>query len=226
MNQNADNGKEKGSLTIEATISLVVFMILFIIFLTFGSYVRLQNEVKHSLDQTALTMSMVNSLRSRYTIIEDLTGIKGSDIAGIVRHFDQNAAQDVNRFFHEPYTTGRIAGVTGQSKTSVSGINNSDIEDDIKKYFVYYLYPEMTLKEIENANQDELIKKKGIENFRISAKKKEDKLTKNVTYDYVDGSKITINLTYDIGINKSLLKFFSISEGPEFTESITFVLAG
>ena len=223
MDQNAN--KEKGSLTIEATIALVVFMILFIIFLTFGSYVRLQNEVKHSLDQTALTMSMSNSLKARYRHLEELTGIKGTDIAGIVRHFDQNAAQNVNRFFGEPYTTGRIAGSTGQSKTSVSGISNDDIKKDIKKYFVYYLYPEMSMDDIEKADQDELIRKKGIENFEISAKEKTDKLTGAVTNDFIDGTKLTINLKYDIGMNKSLLRFFSINEGPEFNESITITLA-
>ena len=53
--------KNKGSLTIEASLVLFVFVFAFLFFMSFAKYSAVQNKVKHSLNQTAISMSARNN---------------------------------------------------------------------------------------------------------------------------------------------------------------------
>lgn len=56
--------EKRGSITIEATLALTFFMFFMLTFLSFGKYYQVQTKVKHALNETALTMSFDNKVKS------------------------------------------------------------------------------------------------------------------------------------------------------------------
>lgn len=73
--------KTRGSLTIEATLALFFFIMVFLMFHSIGRYVTYQSRVKHALSQTAVELSMQNRYNAhRNDNFKNLVGTNPNDI--------------------------------------------------------------------------------------------------------------------------------------------------
>lgn len=216
--------KEKGSLTVEASVALFVFLFFFLLLISLEQYSRIQNQVKHSLNQTVQTMSLINSKNVKQEEMrKSVFAIDGAKLAGYIACFDQEKAQEFNSFCNLPYTAA-VASNTGKSTEQKSAYNNEDMEKEIKKYFVYYMAPEKSMKQIESSDLDALLAEKGVTNLQITPEVTTDSTTNQTKEEYVSGNVLTVNLSYEIKAPFSKFSLFGVNGSPTFSESIKFVL--
>lgn len=208
--------KEKGSLTIEASVALVVFMFFILAFLTIGRYVRVQNRVKHSLNQTAISMSLRNF---QYVQVEGmekaLVGTKASDIAQIVGYFSADLASDITTTLKSPYTT-TMSSLSGSSSGSWS---SEDLKAEVLRVFAYYYiggdYSQWKSKSFEQVKAE--LEENGLEDIEISSGQEGQA-------SLVSGKKLNVQITYRVNAGVSFYSFFGRENGPKFTDSITIVM--
>ena len=86
--------RESGSITIEATIALTIFMIFFLAIIGIGQYFAVQQAVKHSVNQTALSISADNRRRQSLGNYKTVSGI-----TDIVKAFDSaNGTNELDKY--------------------------------------------------------------------------------------------------------------------------------
>ena len=206
----------RGSITIEASIALVVFMMFILAFLTIGKYSEIQNRVKHSLNQTAITLSLVNNQYSQFAKTQkSLSGITANELAEIVGYFDEKAGNAIASSLHSPYT-GSISDITGKSKSN--SWTEADLQTEILRYFAYYYiggdiskYKAMSKSEIES-----LLGKNGLKDIKISSGDPNGKI--------ISSKILYIEFKYSPDAGISAYSFFGRDKGPEFTDSVKLVL--
>ena len=232
MKLNRTKDCDSGSLVIEAMLALVAFMFLFFIFLSFGQYTKTQNAVKHALNQTLLTMSMVNNQRTQeQALINNAFGIDAQDITDFIALFDSGAAQNVAVNLGQPYS----AKSKDVGKTDFYEYSSSALELDALKYFTYYMCIDKTWDEIngmdENALKD-ILKQSNIKEIAFNRPEEKSLITGANSTGYIEkkgsANVITISITYTIDSPFSFTGFFisdpEKAKGPEFTDSQSFVL--
>ena len=230
---------EKGSLTIETTLAFVTFMLLFFTFLSFGQYTKTQNAVKHSLNQTVLTMSMVNNQRNQiWKLVNSGTGISAGDITNFVAMFDQGAAQDVAAFLGDPYS----AEAENFGKEKFQEYKPTQLEKDALKYFTYYMCTDKSWDEINSVQiaddkindnpLTDMLKQHNIQEFKFNTPEETILATGEKSTNYIrkqgNSSTITMSVTYTINAPFAFTSLFvsdsETSKGLQFTDSQTFVL--
>ncbi len=223
---------ESGSLAIEAMIALVVFMLLFFVFLSFGQYTKTQNAVKHSLNQTVLTMSMVNNQRSWVqNLIKTGIGINATDVVSFIALFDEGTAQSVGVNLGQPYTTAP-ENLQGEAFYVYS---TTAIETDILKYFTYYMCVDKSWDEINGTDTEalrQLLKHYNIKEIDFNTPEETKLATGATSTGYIGKSgtakTITVSITYTIDAPFAFTGFFirdpESAKGPKFTDKQTFVL--
>ena len=87
--------KERGSLTIEASFSLVFFIIIMLTFMTFARLTTIQNKVKHSLNQAAITLSARNVVLCNIGAnMKYILGKNFTDFDTLLKKFDESNIKD------------------------------------------------------------------------------------------------------------------------------------
>lgn len=234
---------EPGSFTIEAILTLVIFVFAIMLFLTFGRYFSRQNRVKHALNECALTMSARNyQISSINDVIDTLVGVDGEDvdnivtdlnsflsaiheIAGVEYHpIETNLApySNKNNGLYPVYDPKKKAWVTSKDLTWT----DAAIKDEISRYFAYYYIADIEFDELKNEGYDEIKKrlvKYGIKDFTIKgAIKKSSDLT-DPEVNILSRSDLNIEITYKIDTGMNFLSIFNLNE-PQFTDSVTMPL--
>ena len=207
---------EKGSLTIEASVALVVFMFFILAFLTIGRYTRIQNQVKHSLDQAAITMSMRNyQLTQIDKAKKSLLGTNSAGLSQIIGFFDPNLAKSFSEDNGTPYTQS----IESMDKTKSNAWSSTGLKTEIMRLFAYY-YVGGNYSDWENASYEQVtekLKKSGMVIEKVSDGSKDDA-------EFVSGNKLTVEISYRINAGVSFYSFFGKNNSPRFTDSITVVL--
>ncbi len=215
--------RENGSLTVEASLVLFVFLFFFLFFMSFAKYSAVQNKVKHSLNQTAISMSARNNqLVMLSKVMDKAVGISTDNIAEWIAAFGQSSS--VSTKLGVPYTSS----TTDIAKDTTAVWNDNDMKREIIRFFAYY-YIDLSFKDSENMSYDDVCKKlsqagltdveiKG-GNSDITQKNSYGKVT---TYNqFIYKNDLTIVITYKIKTGMSFHSIFGLTDDMEFTDSIS-----
>lgn len=214
--------KEKGSLTIEASLTLVIFLFFFMFFLTFAKYSTVQNKVKHCLNQTAISMSARNNQLVKLSkALDKASGMSTQDISEILNTFGAENAFGIEL---SPYTT-LIDTISENKETSWSG---DEMKKEIIRFFAYY-YIGLPFNESGTYTYDEIknmLGNAGITDIEITGGNKEiTKLESDGTLTlknpFVNKNELTIIIKYKIKTGMSFGSFFGIGDDIEFTDSVS-----
>lgn len=166
--------KEKGSITIEASIVLTLFIFFILTFVGFGDYFRVQNAMKHSINQTAITFYHDSELKA---MLSDLPGVDiisgvGDIIGSIAEKIGSKDAQAVKDSWDS--WAGNVTKYD----------NNVFLYNSVKKMITYYLTGTLT----DNSSEmDTALEKMRIYNLKINETQLSD-----------DKSYIEIKVSYEI----------------------------
>lgn len=200
--------KNDGSMTIEASLALFFIFVFFLAFLTIARYARIQNRVKHSLQQTVMEMSSRNQMMSSTgAALKKIIGINAGDVSKLMDRFGAKITGGIEKFTL-PYSEWKDETV---------------FEDEVTRFFAAHMldsnFDDMSKKSISWI-KDEL-KKQGIEDLAVEGGAAEGKYLSKSSNGH---GVINIKITYKINTGVSFQSFFGISTMPEFTESIKFPL--
>lgn len=206
----------RGSVTIEASIALTFFMFFILTFLSFGSYYKAQNAMKHSLNQAAKTIALEHQWSET---VDNLPFNFSDEIEKVIATSKQTNVPT-------PKTVGSAVATllvkTGagdadalSESTSLAVLSalsaaealrtNAEVSKTVKPYMAYYLTGE---KPENEAKADEMFASMGIYDVKIL----------NATVDK-DNKLITFSVSYTIHTG---LSFFA--DDLEFSEAISIKL--
>lgn len=133
---------EKGSVTIEASICLTIFVFFIMSFLSFGQIFSVQNKIDHAVNETAKNASVDSFWRKKFNGTQLQQNLQ--DIQALIKNFDSNYS-------------------TSTKYTTYSQLNDEDkLTDEIESQFVYFLSGGD-----KNADLDKLMKKNNISSLEF-----------------------------------------------------------
>ncbi len=219
--------KNNGSLTIEASFVLLVFVFAFLFFMSFAKYSAMQNKVKHSLNQTAISMSARNNqLVQLSKIMNKATGLSTEKLAEWVNDFGLDETFKISDV--TPYTSSS----TDAYKNKTTNWSDTDMKREILRFFAYYCI-DLSFKDSDKMSYEEISKmldKSGLVDVQITGgnKKTVDVNESNNTLisqnQFVNGNNLTIIITYKIRTGMSFGSIFGFDKEIEFSDSVSVKL--
>lgn len=204
--------KDNGSLTLEASIVLFIFLVFFLFFLSFAKYSAVQNKVKHSLNQTAISMSLRNNqLVKIANIINNAAGISQNNIAEWMKYFTNNNELSIK--LGTPYTL-KAEDKTGKEDNIW---NDNDLKREVIRMFAYY-YIDLSFSDSDRLSYEDIQKKLS------QAGLMEVEITGGNNGMFLDKNELSIVITYKIKTGLSFHSIFGITDDMKFTDSICTVL--
>lgn len=216
--------KNKGSLTIEASLVLFVFVFAFLFFMSFAKYSAVQNKVKHSLNQTAISMSARNNqLVQLSKILNKAAGLSTEKLAEWVNDFGLDKTVKISNV--TPYTSYSADAY----KNKTANWSDADMKREILRFFAYYCI-DLSFKDSDKMSYEDICKrldKSGIADVNITGgnTKKfnvdEQNNTLTIGNQFVNGNDLTITITYKIRTGMSFSAIFGFDKELEFTDSVS-----
>ncbi|MBR6338085.1 MAG: pilus assembly protein [Ruminococcus sp.] len=214
--------KTDGSLTIEASLSLTVFLFLFLSFIALGRYTTTQNKVKHSLNESAIVMSAKNNqLVKIQSCINNLAGTNSSGIVDLVSLFDPDFAKQISSSIGVPYT--HSSSLPDGNKSAAW--SNDDLKTEVTRYFAYY-YLDKDLSEVNKMSYSQIkseLEKKGLKDVEITGYNYEDK-NGGETKQIIQDGTLSVMIKYKIDVPFSLGKLLGKKAEPEFCDVVVLKL--
>ncbi len=211
--------RQKGSLTIEATIGMVMFFIVFIAFSSLGHYTEVQNKVRHSLNQMAVSMSARNfQLSKLHEALESATGVNLSDVSEIIGWFSISDPDDMTgsgKKFDLPYTTESTYPV---DKTKYNAWSKGDLKCEAARMFAYY-YMDLSFKDSKKLSYSQIkakIEEKGIKDFEMEGC--------GTGGAWMEDGNLCVQVTYGIDTPISFDTLFGDGKFLKFTNQVTMKL--
>ena len=115
--------KEKGSITIEASLALTFFMFFILTFISLGVQFKIQSAVKHAVNQSAQTLSISNKWQ------EVIAGMSVPELVNSVGELITEIDPDLGAQWVE-FTS---------DMQSFENYSEAELQKELKKYIVYYL---------------------------------------------------------------------------------------
>ena len=222
--------KNNGSMTIEASIVLFLFIFAFLFFMSFAKYSQVQNKVKHSLNQTVISMSARNNqIVQLSNVIKNAIGIDASTISEwnanineILKAFDKETHIDISGL--TPYTSS----TSYYNGDSASNWDTEHMKREIIRFFAYY-YIDLPFKSSDKMTYDEIVKKlysAGLEDVDITGgntetEKVDEKGIVTRKNSFVNGNTLSITIKYKIRTGFSFGSIFGFDDDIEFSDSIS-----
>lgn len=217
-------GNLKGSLTVEASVALVFFMMFMLAFLSICRYCTYQNKVKHCVNQTAIDMCVRNNmLRQLSTIEESLLGTSLDEIAGFLGDGNDDIENGLGLIGDE--TPNFLSSIVRNG--TYSRWSNKELRVEILRFFASnYLGTDFDKIEKDEEYIKNELAKHGIKEIKIE-EGFEDKDGKKSFFkkdSKNDNGMICFKVTYKIDTGMNFQSFFGIDVEPEFYEAIKIPL--
>ena len=215
--------KTQGSLTIEASLSLTFFMMLFLSFIAIGRYTTTQTRVRHSLNECAIVMSARNNQLVKVSgIVNSLIGIDNSGVVSIVNLFNPDLASEIGTnagFMSAPYTNSSSV----PNGTSTDTWTYSDLQAEVARYFSYnYLDVEYNdVKKLSYSEIQTMLADNGLKDFEVTGY---DEIGHTESNKIINDGKLTVMIKYKIDIPFSLGKVLGKDAEPEFNDVVVLKL--
>lgn len=236
--------KENGSLTIEASISLVFFVLVMFTFMAIARFTTMQNRVKHSLNQTAITFSARNQYLNNFgSCVEQLTGATVAEYKDFLDLFSEKLGSGTLES-KVPYTNEHMSNDTLKyevEKIFVAeffGLDYEDAENSslitsaLKNDNITYTVPSLDGKSDSEKEAIflEVLEKEGIKELSfeggydggkfIGEPSDEDK----AAYHLGGNKQLYVKLTYKLDVPFSFAEALGSAAEPEFSDSIKMTI--
>ncbi len=215
--------KTEGSFTIEATLSLFFFIMMMLLFQSIARYVTYQSKIKHSLNQTALEMSVRN-----YTLSEI-----GKDIVNLFG--TGTSMQEISELLNKMYLSREAKNIAKEGAPYSSGQwDNKDIEMEALRYLASE-YLNISLDDVSKYDKEKILKEfetNNIKQLKISGgfsgsylkKTEKSKVNKKMASVTGDVYELYIIVEYRVNTGLNLLPIFGGAIEPSFKDSVKIPL--
>lgn len=226
--------KDKGSLTIEASLVLFIFVLALLFFMSFAKYSAVQNKVKHSLNQTAISMSLRNYQLSHFWKITKSTFGIDQDVLAYIAEIIDAFSSDYNK------SKDTLVKTLGYPYTDTyTDINHNvspqwseeNMKLEVMRFFAHYYLDDdkFSFKNTDGMSYDEIkerLDQAGLADVEIiGGIEKTVELDKKgdltMTNHFVKGKELTIKIKYKIRTGMSFGSIFGFDSEPEFEDSIS-----